>query len=311
MKIIFFASGNIAVPTLEALLKSKHSVVCVVTSPDKKKGRHLKESFTPIKTIAKKKGLAIFQPTKLSSSDSLNNIKSLKPDIFVVFSYGKILPKGMLDIAKVMPINIHASLLPQYRGAAPINKAIINGDAKTGITIIRMNDKMDEGDIISQYEIKINELDNYITIEQKLSQLAAEAIVSSLDNIALGKASFLRQDASMASCAPKLKKEDGRMDWNKSAKDIRNLIRGMLPWPCAFTVLKKQILKIWESEIVYLNFTEKYSPGEIISISKDGILVATKKNALLIKELQAESGKRLKAWQFVQGRNLAAGSHFE
>ncbi|MFC1646008.1 methionyl-tRNA formyltransferase [Candidatus Omnitrophota bacterium] len=311
MKIVFFGSGKIAVPCLEALIHSKRKILCVVTAPDRQKGRHLSISSTPIKDLALNQGLNIYQPSNLSGNACLDYIKKLDPDIFVVFSYGKILPEKMLDMPKIMPINIHASLLPKYRGAAPINWALINGEAKTGITIIKMNKKMDEGDIVLKNEIDIEDSDSCITLEDKLSKLAVKTLRDTLKAIESNKVELIKQDVNMASYAPKLKKEDGRIDWNKSANQIRNHIRGCLPWPGSFTLYRDNLVKIWDVEVASGKLEKNYHPGEIISFDKKGILTATKDKALLIKELQPSSGKRLDAWQFVQGHKVESNSFFK
>lgn len=311
MKIVFFGSGKIAVSCLDSLIKSRNSILCVVTTPDKQKGRHLSVSFTPVKEEALKKCLSVFQPSNLSNKDCLDYIRKLEPDIFVVFSYGKILPKKMLDIPKILPLNIHASLLPKYRGAAPINWALINRETKTGITTIKMNEKMDEGDIIIKNEIDIEDSDSYVTLEDKLSKLAVKTLMNTLSKIEANKVELIKQDSNKASYAPKLKKEDGRIDWSKGANQIRNQIRGCLPWPGTFTSYKNKLIKIWEVKVADVWVEAKYSPGEIISFDEEGILVATKDKALLIRELQPSSGKRLGAWQFVQGHKVEINTSFK
>ncbi|MBL7197618.1 MAG: methionyl-tRNA formyltransferase [Candidatus Omnitrophica bacterium] len=311
MKIVFFGSGEIAVHSLEVLLKNKTNILCVVTTPDKKRGRHLRISFTPIKELALKEKLKIFQPLNLRNKESLEYIKNLEPDIFVVFSYGKILPKELLNIPKIFPLNIHASLLPKYRGAAPINWALINGEQGTGITIIKMNEKMDEGDIILKREIAIDYIDNYITLEEKLSELGAQSLSETLMKIKNNEVKFTKQDNSKASYAPKLKKEDGQIDWNKHAEQIRDQIRGCLPWPGCFAFYEKNLVKIWRAEVIDVQKEREYLPGTIITFDKGGILVATKDKDLLIKELQLSSGKRLDAWQFIQGHKVEKNKLFE
>lgn len=310
MNIVFFGSGKIAVSSLEALIKNKYKVVCVVTAPDKQKGRGLPVTFTPIKDLAIKKELKIYQPENPSSNDSIEQIRKLRPDLFVVFSYGKILSRELLEIPKKLPVNIHASLLPKYRGAAPINWVLINGEKVTGVSIIKMNEKMDEGDIILKEQIEIAEADTFLTLERKISELAEVLIIETLEKIKNDKVVFIKQDHAQASYAPKLKKEDGRIDWNKSAYLINNQIKGCLPWPGSFTIHKDKPIKIWLAEVTGVQLGEECKPGSIISCSKDGILVATKKDGLLIKEVQIPSGKRLNAWNFMQGHKLIEGSLF-
>lgn len=310
MRIVFFGSGKIAVKSLEALIKNKYEVICVVTAPDKQKGRGLAIASTPIKDFAKKEDLDIIQPSNLNSIETAGYISALNPDIFVVFSYGKILPKTILDIPKVMPINIHASLLPKYRGAAPINWALINGEKETGISIMRMNERMDAGDIVLKEKVQIDESDTYLSLEEKLSKLGANLIIESLELIKGQRIKFLKQDNENASYAPKLKKVDGKINWNKKACEIFNQIRGCLPWPGSFTTYNDKIVKILAAEVVKISPEIKFKPGAIISLTKEGILVAAKEGGLLIKELQQSSGKRLNAWQFIQGHKLEQGLLF-
>jgi len=311
LKIVFFASGKIAVPTLEFLIREKYDIACVVTAPDARKGRHLLPSYTPIKEFALKHKLNIFQPHKLSAKDTVDYLKDLHPDIFVVFSFSKILPKQILDIPRKYPLNIHASLLPKYRGAAPINWALMNGDKETGVTIIRMDEGMDTGDIVLKSEVNIDEGDNCVSLEEKLAKLAPLALKEVLSNIVKENISFSKQDEKNAALAPKLKKEYGRINWSKTAEDIRNQVRGLFSWPGAFTYYKGKILKIWNVDIVDLATEERCAPGEIAGFDKNGIIVAASPGFLLMKELQIESSKKTSAWSFVQGRKIKKGDKFE
>ncbi|MDD5005768.1 MAG: methionyl-tRNA formyltransferase [Candidatus Omnitrophica bacterium] len=311
MKIVFFGSGKIAIPSLDSLIKN-NDVACVVTAPDKKKGRHLPISFTPIKEFALKKELNIFQPEDILAKQSIEYLKKLNADVFIVFSFGKILSRDLLDIPKLFALNIHASLLPKYRGAAPINQALINGEEKTGITIIKMNEKMDEGNILLRKGIGIDYSDNVLTLEEKISKLAAKSLQEALYKINQNEIRLIKQEDKEASYAPKLKKEDGRINWNKQAHQIRNQIRGCLPWPGAFTFYKSTMLKIWDAEVINeIQKKDKCLSGTIISLDKKGILVATKEGFLLIKELQSSSGRRLSAWQFIQGHKFVIGSKLD
>jgi len=305
-KIIFFGSGTIAKRSLEALINSEHQVVCVVTSPDRKKGRHLLNSQTPIKQIALNYGLCVFQPEELDSAKTIEYLKKFNCDFFIVFAYGKILPKGLLEIPSVLPLNIHASLLPKYRGAAPIQWSLFNGEKKTGVTYIKMNEKMDQGEIVIAKEIDILEDDNALTLEDKLSKLSADNLLAVIRDILSKKIDFKKQDDSKASYAPKLRKENGRIDWHNSAQQIYNQIRACFGWPGAFTFYQKKILKIWKAKIFILQSPEKQF-GKILSVDKNGILVSTPQDALLIKELQFESGKRLSIEEFIKGHTLRIG----
>jgi methionyl-tRNA formyltransferase len=311
MKIVFFGSGKIAVPSLEFLLKEKNEIFCVVTAPDKKSGRHLSLAHTSVKEFAMARKLNILQPENISDNDFLNYVQMLEADLFVVFSYGKILPKKLLCMPKCFSLNIHASLLPKYRGAAPINWALINGDDETGITIIKMNEKMDEGDIIARSKISITDFDTYATLEEKLSFLSVDSLSLALKLIEDNKIKVSKQNNSMASYAPKLKKDDGKIAWKIPACQIKNKIRGCFPWPGTFTYYDNKLIKIISAEVADTEYGDTFSPGEILRIDKNGIMVATGEKALLIKELQPSSGKILTAWQFIQGHKVDKNKVFK
>lgn len=309
MEIVFFGSGKFAVKSLEALVKSKHNVKLVITQPDKPKGRHLKELPTELKIKAQELGLTVHQPPKPNSQNVREMLKQPEADLFIVISYGHILGEQLLNIPRLYSLNIHGSLLPAYRGAAPINWAIINGEAHTGISIIRMNAEMDEGDILLQKKIDIRKDDNALILEEKMGILASDSLIEAINLIEQGKAQFIKQDSRYASSAPKLKKEDGLIDWHKDAVDIFNKIRGLVPWPTAFTFYKKKLLKIWSADVFDC---EKNigRPGEIIDIDKQGFMVGCGKGVLRIIELQLEGGRRLSANSFICGHKLVIGDKF-
>ena len=307
MKIIFFGSAHFAVEALEALIKAKARIVCVVTQPDKKKGRHLHISGTDVKSTAVLAKLKIFQPENIKSKESVIFLKDLDADLFVIVAYGQIFSQEVLDIPKIMPINIHASLLPRYRGAAPINWAIINGDKKSGVTIMYVTLKMDSGPVILQKEVKIEDKDTSITLEEKLRNCGAELLIDALKIINSRSYRLEEQDEDRVIVAPKLKKEDGLIDWDAPAVDISNQIRGLLPWPAAFTYYRGKMLKIFHSDVLPLFPNHKPVPGEVVRASKDGIIVACARGFLMIKELQLEAGKRMLAQSFIIGHKLAAG----
>ncbi|MEI6832320.1 MAG: methionyl-tRNA formyltransferase [Candidatus Omnitrophota bacterium] len=307
MKIIFFGSAHFAVPSLEALIKAEHEVVCVVTQPDKKKGRHLRVSGTDVKSTALTAKLKIFQPENIKSQESVKFLKDLDADLFVIVAYGQIFSQEVLDIPKLMPINIHASLLPRYRGAAPINWAIINGDKKSGVTIMFVTLKMDSGPVIMQKEVKIEDKDTSVTLEEKLRLVGAELLIDALKIIDSRSYRLVEQDEDKVIIAPKLKKEDGLIDWATSAVDIHNQIRGVLPWPGAHTRYKGKILKIFQADVLPVFPNHKPAPGEVVRADKDGIVVASGRGFLNLKELQLEAGKRMPAQNFIIGHKLRAG----
>jgi len=313
MKIIFLGSAHFAVPALEALIRSPYEVCCVVTQPDKKKGRDMHLAGTDILASAKLAGLKVFQPQNINSTEALNYLKSFSADLLVIVAYGQILSQEVLDIPKVIPINIHASLLPRYRGAAPINWAIINGESSTGVSIIKVIRKMDAGPIIAQKEVPINKDDDAITLEEKLRLLGAELLMAALKDIENKTFKLIEQDEAQAVMAPKLKKVNGYIDWARPASEINNLVRGCLPWPGAFTYYKGKLLKIFKAEFAPdLNCKNKIQSGEVaqITASKNEIMVATVKGALAIEELQLEGGRRMTAKEFVHGHKIKAGDLF-
>ncbi|MDD3275297.1 MAG: methionyl-tRNA formyltransferase, partial [Candidatus Omnitrophica bacterium] len=235
MKIVFFGSSHFAVPALEALIKSPHEVVCVVTQPDKKRGRHLHLSGTDIKNTAVAARLKVFQPEDVKSVESVDFLKRFGADVFVTAAYGQIFSQEVLDIPRIMPLNIHASLLPRYRGAAPINWAIINSDKKTGVSIMYVSLKMDSGPILLQKETLIKGGDTALTLEERLRVLGAGLLMEALKLIDAREYRLFDQDEDKAIFAPKLKKEDGLIQWHNHAAVIHDQIRGVLPWPGAFT----------------------------------------------------------------------------
>jgi len=307
MKIVFFGSAHFAVPALKALIKSGHELVCVVTQPDKRKGRHLRVAGTDVKSTAVSAGLKTFQPEDIKAKESVSFLKKLDAELFVIVAYGQVFSQEVLDIPKIMPVNIHASLLPRYRGAAPINWAIINAEKKTGISIIYVSLKVDSGPVMLQKEIKIEESDSAISLEEKLRNLGAELLMEALGMIDSRSYRLLEQDEDKVILAPKLKKEDGLIDWGASAADIHNQIRGVLPWPGAFTCYRGKILKIFQAEVLPIFPNHKPVPGEVVRADKHDIIVACGRGFLNLKELQMEAGKRMSGQNFIIGHKLKAG----
>jgi len=307
MKIIFFGSAHFAILALEALIKSRHALVCVVTQPDKQKGRHLQLAATEVKNTAVASGVKTFQPENVNSQESVKFLKALNADLFVIVAYGQILSQEILEIPKIMPINIHASLLPRYRGAAPINWAIINGDKKTGVTIMYVTKKMDSGPVIMQKEIKIEDQETALSLENKLSLCSRGLLLDALEIIDNRNYRLVEQDEDQVVYAPKMKKEVGLIDWNTSAINIHNQIKGVLPWPGAFTSYRKKLLKIFQSQVLPIFPSHKPQTGEVMRVDKHGIVVCCGRGFLEIKELQLEAGKRMTAQNFVIGHKLTVG----
>jgi methionyl-tRNA formyltransferase len=311
MNIVFFGTSEFAIPSLRLLLNSRHKILAVVTQPDRAKGRHLKVAPPPTKVLASSKGVAVFQPRRASDADFVERLKGLKADLFVVVSFGQILKRGLLDLPRLRPINLHGSLLPKYRGASPVNWAVINGETKTGVTIIAMNEKMDAGDIMLKKEVTVDDADTSQTLNDKLSDMGAGLLLEAVELLERGKATFAKQDDSLASYAPKLKKEDGLIDWSKGAFAIHNLARGLLPWPGAFTRFKGKILKVLETETAGAVSAKGTGAGEVLSTAEDkGITVMTGSGAIVLKRVQLEGKKPLDAVSFVRGQRIEKGFRF-
>jgi methionyl-tRNA formyltransferase len=310
MKIAFFGSSYFAVPALEALIKNKHKVFCVVTQSDKKKGRYLRLGYTDIKAKALEANLKVFQPENVNTPKSVEYLKKLNVDIFVIVSYGQILSQEVLDIPKVFPLNIHASLLPKYRGAAPINWAVINGEKVTGVTIMQVTKKMDSGPIILQQKIDILNTDDSCSLEFKLRDLGADLLLKALSLIKGKNYKLIEQDEREVVFAPKLKKSDGLINWEMPAQEIANLIRGVQPWPGASTCYNGKLLKIYKAKPLdcKLPQVDSCSFGGIVLVGKEGITVKTGKGFLLIEELQLEGKKRLTAGEFLLGHEIKMGT---
>ena len=305
LKTVFFGSSDFAVPSLEFLLNSQHEVLLVVTQPDRKKGREMKPEETPVKKLALSRGIKVYQPETLKDQKAVDYIKAVSPEAFVVVSFGQFLPQEVLEIPELYSINLHPSLLPKYRGAAPINWAIMNGEKTTGITVIRMNERMDAGDIMLQKKVLIEKDDTALTLGRRLSELGAILILDALRFGEKGKIKFKKQPKKSINLARKLTKEDGLIDWNKDAEAIRNLVRGLDPWPSAFTYLDGKMLKIWKCET--LPSYEKKEPGTIVDVRGDALIVSCGKGLFSIKEMQGEGGKRMDAASFLRGHKVEKG----
>jgi methionyl-tRNA formyltransferase len=306
MNIVYFGSSEFAVLPLKSLIEAGADICCVVTQPDKQKGRGLRVEGTPVKKTAKEAGLEIYQPAGINTKEAADFLKKLKPDLFVVIAYGQILSQAILDIPKIFSVNTHASLLPKYRGAAPINWAIVKGEKVTGISVIRMNSRMDAGDILLQKRTDIDDCDTTATLSVKLSGLAALLLLESLSAIENKKINPVKQKDAEVSFAPLLKKEDGLVDWGKTAQELHNLVRGLYPWPGAFTYHKGRLIKICVSKVRGSGGL-RAQPGEIIEAEKSGIIVGTKSGLLEILELQPEGKRRMTAAEFISGHKLKAG----
>ncbi len=309
MKIIFFGSDDFALVNLEKLIQSEHNVVVCVAPPDKPKGRGMPVIFSPIKERALRQGIALLQPARLNDPLLIEQLKSFQSDLFVVVAYGKILPIEVLSLPYLCCMNVHGSLLPQYRGAAPIHWAIINGENETGVSIIKMNSQMDAGDIFAQAKIKIDPADTALTLRAKMAALGSDLLLKTIDSLEKNAYILAGQDASKVSTAPKLTKELGLIQWNKPARDIHNLVRGLLPWPAAYTHFQGKLLKILQTEIVSIDASSK-QPGEVLEINPQGFVVAASYGGLLVRQVHLESAKAMDARSFAIGHKLQTGVIF-
>ena len=296
MRIVFIGAGEIGVPTLQALLNSDHQVVGVVTQPDKPVGREQQIEPPPIKKAIAGIAVPILQPARVKDAEAIEEIRSLKPDVIVVMAYGQILPRDVLEIPKVACLNLHASLLPRWRGAAPIQAAIAAGDRETGITVMYMDEGLDTGDILLQRKIEILPADTGGLLHERLAQIAPEALFQSLHQLAAGNAPRLPQDGARATYAPKLKREHGRIDWSQPAEVIERKIRAFDPWPGAFMKLDGRNLKIFSASVIDL----AGKPGEILR-SDNKLVIAAGKRALSLGEVQLEGKRRMSAAEFLRG----------
>ncbi len=309
MTILFFGTSEFAVPSLAKLAKS-HKVAAVVTRPDKPQGRDLNPLPSPVKAKARSLGLEVISIDDMSPAAVLAALKKYKSDIFIVIAYGKLLSSEVLSLPRLYSIGLHASLLPKYRGASPINWAILNGEEKAGATVFKLSEKMDAGEIIMQRDTEILRSDNTETLSEKLSNLGADLLVKAVDAIDEGKVQFIEQAETEATFTAKLKKEDGKIEWERPAADINNRVRAFYGWPGAFSRLNGRAIKVWVTEVCALPAATVSPPGQITAIDNDGIAVACGNGALRIKELQAEGGKRMTASVYVLGNKVAIGDRF-
>jgi methionyl-tRNA formyltransferase len=301
MRIVFIGTGEIGVPTLHALQKPEHELVGIVTQTDKPVGRTQKITAPPIKAALAGTRMSILQPAKIKDSQAIEEIRALAPDVIVVMAYGQILSRGVLEIPRIACLNLHASLLPRWHGAAPIQAAIAAGDHETGITVMYMDEGLDTGDILLQHKIDISPSDTGGSLHDRLAEVAPQALLESLRLLGAGTAPRIPQDKSLATNAPKLNREDGRIDWNESAGAIERKIRAYNPWPGAFTEFNNQKLKIFAASIADL----RGKPGETLRKDQELVLAASDR-ALSITEVQLEGKKRMSAAEFLRGRNMSS-----
>ncbi|MCL4874433.1 methionyl-tRNA formyltransferase [bacterium] len=305
-KIIFMGTPLFAVPSLRALTDAGHEILAAVTRPDKPRGRGLAPLPSPVKLLALEKGIPVLEPVKLRDESFMEGLKSLSPDLIAVVAYGKILPPAVLSLPPKGCINLHASLLPKYRGAAPINRAIMNGEKETGVCTMLMDEGMDTGDKLICERVPIGEDDTAEDLARTLSEKGAAVLLKTIDLVVRGAIRPVPQDDSLATYAPVLKKEDGRVDWTRSGIEIKDQMRGLYPWPGAFTCRKGSLLKIHRG-VAKESSALAGEPGTVLDAGRDGIFVACGKGAFLITELQPENKKRMSAAEFVAGYRISKG----
>jgi methionyl-tRNA formyltransferase len=307
MRIVFMGTPDFSVGTLEAILAAGHQVAAVVTQPDKPKGRGKALQATPVKEAALAHGLTVYQPRKVREDSFLEELKKINPDVIVVVAFGQIIPRTILELPKFGCINVHASLLPKYRGAAPIQWAVIDGEEVSGVTIMRMDAGLDTGDMLSKVEVPLAEDETGGSLFDKLSEAGARQLVQTLDRLEDGTVQPEKQpEESPTGYARMITKADGLIDWTKDAKSIERLIRGLNPWPSAFTRLEGKNLKIWKAAVQEQD--SGLAPGTVVSAGREGLSVQTGQGRLNILELQLEGKKRMEADAFLRGCTLETGA---
>jgi len=305
LKVLFLGTAEFACPTLEALLASPHEVIGIVTQPDRPKGRGQKTIATPVKSLAQKADLPVHQPEKIRDPAFLKILESIKPEIMVVVAYGQILSAPVLAVPARGCVNVHGSLLPKYRGAAPIVRAILGGETRTGITTMFMDPGMDTGPILLTEETEIGEEDTAGTLHDRLARVGAHLLLRTLESLETNTITPKPQDHSRATLAPKIEKEEARIRWSAPARQTFNQIRAFDPWPGAFTLLAGRILKLFRPRLIEGGAQEP--PGTIVRASHEGLRVAASQGYLLVREAQMESRPRMRVSDFLRGNPLAAG----
>lgn len=308
MKIVFMGTPDFSVGALAALVKAGHEITAVVTQPDKAKGRSDKLLFSPVKEYALSQGIPVLQPVRIKRPEAIEELKQYEADVFVVAAFGQILSKEILDMPKFGSLNIHASLLPKYRGSSPIQWTVINGEEKTGVTIMQMDEGIDTGDILYRKEILLDKKETGESLFDKLAVLGGEAIVEALQLLSEGKLTPVPQKESEATHTVMLTKAMGKIDWNKSAGEVERLVRGLNSWPSAYTFFAGKQLKIWEADVCDDEAcSEKAAPGTVVKVEKDRFLVACGTGALWITSLQLEGKKRMDTHDFLLGNDVVQG----
>lgn len=310
MKIVFMGTPAFAVPSLEMLIAKGYSIAAVVTQPDRPQGRKKVLTPTPVKEAALRHGIPVLQPQRLRSPEAVAELAEYKPDLIVTAAYGQILPKSVLDMPSLGCLNVHGSLLPAYRGGAPIQRSIINGEAVTGITLMYMAEGLDTGDMIAKAEVPIEETDTAGTMFEKLSQAGAKLLQQELPRLVKGKVDAEPQDEAKATYAPNLTRDDEKIDWSRSSREIYNQIRGLVPYSGGFTLWNGEVFKVWaaanpsSAQVI----SSEAQPGTVLGLHEEGIVVKTGDGSLTLLTVQPSGKKAMDAAQFVRGTSLAVGT---
>ncbi len=307
MKIVYMGTPDFAVGALESIINNGHEVSAVITQPDKPKGRSKALVPTPVKAKAMEYNIPVYQPEKVRDEETVTMLKDINPDVIVVAAYGQILPESILNIPKYGCINIHASLLPKYRGAAPIEWSIIDGEDKTGVTTMYMERGLDTGDMLDKVEVIIEKNDNGKTLHDKLAVAGADLILQTLAKLSAGTAVRTPQNNDDSCYAVMLKKDMGNIDFSKSAHEIERLIRGLNPWPCAYSTIDGKGVKFYAAEVIDTDRQAGYKPGEIIEVAKKTFTIACGKGALVVKNLQPEGKKPMDTVAYLNGNKITVG----
>lgn len=301
-RILFMGTPAFALPALDELHRLAYPIIAVVTQPDRPSGRGQKEIATPVKNIALQLGLPVFQPEKVKEPHFLETLRELNPDMIVVAAFGQILPKAIIDLPRLGCLNIHPSLLPKYRGAAPLNWSIIRGETQTGVTIMLMDEGMDSGDILMQEPTQIKAIETYGELHDRLANLGAALLTKTIDQVVAGTAERHKQNPALVTFAPRLTKETGRISWQDTSNNIVNLIRGLSPTPAAYTFLDGQVLKVYSAETTTGHVYQP--PGTVGLASASGLPVAASDGYIMLKDVQLAGKKRMPVGDFLRGYRI-------
>lgn len=311
MRILFMGTPDFAVPCLEKLVEHGYEVVAVVTQPDRPKGRKGELAPPPVKEAALRLGLPVLQPEKVRAEEALHELATYEADLLVTAAYGQLLPKRLLEMPRLGCINVHASLLPRWRGGAPIHRAIIEGDKESGVTIMRMVMALDAGDMISRVVVPIAEDDTAESLFHKLSEKGSELLIETLPQIEAGTFTETPQDEARVTFAPNLTRDDERIDWSKDARRLYDQVRGLNSWPVAFTTVDDKVMKIWQAKVVEeVSVPSKFEPGMVVETTADAIVVQCGRGTLALTEIQPSGKRRMLTSDYLRGGKFPSGTRF-